>query len=147
MKLITAIGATISLFAAWFVLAANPGAQLPPLDPLQATLGVSNASFVAQTADWVPAHLYATIEAAYDHPGFSFVRILQRCPVWTPDIFQEAAQRLEEKGLLVVDNGLAQQWQKSFETRGGAKREQMKKELELTPEEWQLIARLRNQVY
>jgi len=64
------------------------GSVLPALDPLQTTLGVSNASFVAQTADWVPAHLYATLQAAYAHNGFSFIRILQRCPKFTPDVFQ-----------------------------------------------------------
>ncbi|MEK8036181.1 MAG: thiamine pyrophosphate-dependent enzyme, partial [candidate division NC10 bacterium] len=55
------------------------GALLPALNPLSATLGVTNASFVAQTGDWVPAHLYATLLAAYRHRGFAFVRILQRC--------------------------------------------------------------------
>ncbi|HNO11727.1 MAG TPA: thiamine pyrophosphate-dependent enzyme, partial [bacterium] len=37
------------------------GSQLPPINPIQTTLGVSNVSFVAQTVDWNPAHLYATI--------------------------------------------------------------------------------------
>ena len=82
------------------------GAQLPALDPLQATLGVSNASFVAQTADWVPAHLYSTLEAAYDHPGFSFVRILQRCPKFTPDIFEKSVKDPETTELLVHEEGV-----------------------------------------
>ena len=82
------------------------GAQLPALDPLQATLGVSNASFVAQTADWVPAHLYATLEAAYDHPGFSFIRVLQRCPKFTPDIFEQAVKNPETTELLVHEKGV-----------------------------------------
>ncbi len=47
-------------------------------------LGVTNASFVAQTAEWVPAHLFATLRAAYQHRGLAFVRILQRCPIYTP---------------------------------------------------------------
>ena len=82
------------------------GAHLPALDPLQATLGVSNASFVAQTADWVPAHLYATMQAAYEHPGFSFVRILQRCPKFTPDVFQKNVEDPNLTELLVHDNGV-----------------------------------------
>jgi 2-oxoglutarate ferredoxin oxidoreductase subunit beta len=82
------------------------GAQLPALDPLQATLGVSNASFVAQTADWVPAHLYATLEAAYDHPGFSFVRVLQRCPKFTPDVFEQSVKDPETTELLVHEEGV-----------------------------------------
>jgi 2-oxoglutarate ferredoxin oxidoreductase subunit beta len=82
------------------------GAHLPALDPLQATLGVSNASFVAQTADWVPAHLYATIQAAYDHPGFSFVRILQRCPKFTHDVFQKNVENPDLTELLVHEKGV-----------------------------------------
>ncbi|MEE4216856.1 MAG: thiamine pyrophosphate-dependent enzyme [Xanthomonadales bacterium] len=82
------------------------GAVLPALDPLQATLGVTNASFVAQTADWVPVHLYATLQAAYDHPGFSFVRILQRCPKFTPDVFQKQVQDPDLTELLVHENGV-----------------------------------------
>ncbi|MBT4519518.1 MAG: 2-oxoglutarate oxidoreductase [Halieaceae bacterium] len=82
------------------------GSVLPPLDPLQATLGVSNASFVAQTADWVPAHLYATLQAAYEHRGFSFVRILQRCPKFTPDVFTEQVKNPDLTELLVHENGV-----------------------------------------
>ena len=82
------------------------GSILPPIDPLQATLGVSNASFVAQTADWVPAHLYATLEEAYAHPGFSFVRILQRCPKFTPDVFTANVKNPDLTELLVHDNGV-----------------------------------------
>jgi 2-oxoglutarate ferredoxin oxidoreductase subunit beta len=82
------------------------GALLPALDPLQATLGVSNASFVAQTADWVPAHLYATLEAAYAHPGFSFVRVLQRCPKFTPDVFTAFVKNPDLTELLVHENGV-----------------------------------------
>jgi len=82
------------------------GSVLPPLDPLQATLGVSNASFVAQTADWVPAHMYATLQAAYEHPGFSFIRILQRCPKFTPDVFQDQIKNPDLTELLVHENGV-----------------------------------------
>jgi 2-oxoglutarate ferredoxin oxidoreductase subunit beta len=63
------------------------GAFLPPLNPLTATLGFTNVSFVAQSVDWNPLHLYATLLEAYRHPGLSFVRILQRCPTYTPHIF------------------------------------------------------------
>jgi 2-oxoglutarate ferredoxin oxidoreductase subunit beta len=82
------------------------GSVLPALDPLQATLGISNASFVAQTADWVPAHMYATLQAAYEHPGFSFVRILQRCPKFTPDVFDENIKNPDLTELLVHENGI-----------------------------------------
>ena len=82
------------------------GSVLPALNPLQTTLGVSNASFVAQTADWVPAHLYATLQAAYEHPGFSFVRILQRCPKFTPDVFQDQIKNPDLTELLIHEDGV-----------------------------------------
>jgi 2-oxoglutarate ferredoxin oxidoreductase subunit beta len=61
---------------------------------------------VAQTADWVPAHLFATLQAAYEHPGFSFIRILQRCPKFTPDVFQKNVENPDLTELLVHDNGI-----------------------------------------
>jgi 2-oxoglutarate ferredoxin oxidoreductase subunit beta len=82
------------------------GAHLIPLNPLTATLGVSNASFVAQTADWIPAHLYATVRAAYRHRGFAFVRVLQRCPQYTTDIFEEAVRNPDRVELLVHPDGV-----------------------------------------
>ncbi len=63
------------------------GAWLPPLDPIQTTLGITNASFVAQTVDWNPPHLLATLQAAHRHPGLAFVRIIQRCPHYVDGIF------------------------------------------------------------
>lgn len=82
------------------------GAVLIPLNPISATLGVSNASFVAQTADWIPAHLYATLRAAYHHRGFSFVRVLQRCPQYTSDLYEEAVRNPKLIELLVHPDGV-----------------------------------------
>ena len=82
------------------------GSWLPALNPLSVSLGVTNASFVAQTAEWVPAHLAATLRAAYHHKGLSFVRILQRCPVYTPALFQQAVQDPARITLLVHEDGL-----------------------------------------
>jgi 2-oxoglutarate ferredoxin oxidoreductase subunit beta len=82
------------------------GSWLPPMNPLEATLGVTNASFVAQTAEWVPAHLFATLKAAYHHKGFSFVRILQRCPAYLPKLFEEAVTNPERIEMLVHPDGL-----------------------------------------
>ncbi len=56
------------------------GVTLSPLNPLLITLSITNASFVAQTVDWNPPHMYATLRAAHRHQGLSFIRILQRCP-------------------------------------------------------------------
>lgn len=63
------------------------GTILSPIDPLSATLAITNASFVAQTVDWNPPHLFATLKAAHAHDGLAFVRILQRCPHYTPEIW------------------------------------------------------------
>ncbi|HEX9728036.1 MAG TPA: thiamine pyrophosphate-dependent enzyme [Gemmatimonadales bacterium] len=83
------------------------GSYLEPLNPLTATLGITNASFVAQTADWVPAHLYATLEAAYRHKGFSFVRVLQRCPQFTPGLWDEAVRNPDRTEMLQHPDGIA----------------------------------------
>ncbi|MEW6742966.1 MAG: thiamine pyrophosphate-dependent enzyme [Planctomycetota bacterium] len=64
------------------------GAWLPPLNPLTATLGISNCSFVAQTVDWNPLHLHATLYKAFQHKGLSFVRIIQRCPQYTLHVYE-----------------------------------------------------------
>jgi 2-oxoglutarate ferredoxin oxidoreductase subunit beta len=82
------------------------GSYLPALNPIEATLGFTNASFVAQTAEWIPAHLYETLKAACQHKGFSFVRILQRCPVYTAAIFEEAVRKPEVIELLIHDDGV-----------------------------------------
>jgi 2-oxoglutarate/2-oxoacid ferredoxin oxidoreductase subunit beta len=82
------------------------GSWLPALNPITATLGITNVSFVAQTAEWIPAHLYATLEAAYRHPGFAFVRILQRCPEFTPDLYADAVKKPDLNELLVHADGI-----------------------------------------
>ena len=82
------------------------GSYLPALNPLTVTLGVTNASFVAQTAEWSPPHLEATLRAAFDHPGLAFVRILQRCPVYMPDNFTDAVSDRSLVELLVHDSGV-----------------------------------------
>ncbi|MBI2375782.1 MAG: 2-oxoglutarate oxidoreductase [Deltaproteobacteria bacterium] len=64
------------------------GAVLDALDPLAVTLSITNASFVAQSVDWNPIHVYATLKAAHQHPGLAFVRILQRCPHYTDSVFE-----------------------------------------------------------
>jgi 2-oxoglutarate/2-oxoacid ferredoxin oxidoreductase subunit beta len=60
------------------------GAYLEALQPLTVTLGVQNVSFVAQAVDWIPELLYDIVLAAWRHKGFSFVRIVQRCPEFMP---------------------------------------------------------------
>ena len=82
------------------------GSYLPALNPIQATLGITNASFVAQTAEWIPAHLFATLQAAYKHRGFAFVRVLQRCPVFTEDIYLDAVRNPEMIEMLDHPDGV-----------------------------------------
>lgn len=82
------------------------GSWLPALNPLEVTLGVTNCSFVAQTAEWAPMHLFETLKAAHRHRGFSFVRILQRCPVFSPEVFQRAVRDPDMVELLVHEDGV-----------------------------------------
>ncbi len=82
------------------------GAWLPPLNPSTATLGFANVSFVAQTIDWNPPHVHATLMAAFRHKGFSFVRIFQRCPQYTPTVFEEAQNDPTLVMLLTHANGV-----------------------------------------
>jgi 2-oxoglutarate ferredoxin oxidoreductase subunit beta len=83
------------------------GSYLEALNPLTVTLGVTNVSFVAQAVDWMPEVLYDIIRAAYLHRGFSFVRILQRCPEWLPKMFEPWLQDPGRTLLLTHRNGLA----------------------------------------
>jgi len=82
------------------------GTQLQPINPLSVTLGVANASFVAQTVDWIPDLLYQTIHRAFKHKGFSFVRILQRCPEYVPELFEPWVADPSKILLLSHENGL-----------------------------------------
>lgn len=82
------------------------GSVLPPVNPLQTSLGMSNASFVAQTADWVPGHLYATIRAAYEHPGFAFVKIIMRCSKFMGPLVKEMTRDREHLIMLSHNHGI-----------------------------------------
>ena len=82
------------------------GSVLPPINPIQTTLGVSNVSFVAQTADFMPGHLYATIKAAYEHQGFSFVKIMMRCPKFMQEQAKALVADKEHITMLTHENGI-----------------------------------------
>jgi 2-oxoglutarate ferredoxin oxidoreductase subunit beta len=83
------------------------GSYLEALQPLQVTLGVQNVSFVAQAVDWIPEVLYDILHAAYRHRGFSFVRILQRCPEWLPKLFDPFVKDPQRVCLLHHERGLS----------------------------------------
>ncbi len=82
------------------------GAILEPFNPVLTALGVCNASFVAQAPDWIPNVLYGILKAALDHKGFSFIRILQRCPKYTSQIFDEAIADPKKVLVLTHANGI-----------------------------------------
>ncbi|MCA9596369.1 MAG: hypothetical protein KC776_23805 [Myxococcales bacterium] len=82
------------------------GAPLSPLNPLSVILGITNASFLAQTVDWNPAHVMATLKMAYHHEGLSFVRILQRCPHYMDHVWDEVQDDPSKLLLLEHENGI-----------------------------------------
>ncbi len=83
------------------------GAWLPPLNPIAATLGFPNVSFVAGTVDWNPPHVHATLQAAFRHKGLSFVHIAQRCPQYTPGVFAETQRDPSLLKLLTHERGIS----------------------------------------
>jgi len=82
------------------------GAYLDPLNPLTVTLGVPNVSFVAQAADWIPETLFDIVTRAYHHRGFSFVRVLQRCPEFMDHLFDPWVHDPSKMRLLVHADGM-----------------------------------------
>ena len=50
--------------------------------------------------------MLATLRAAYRHRGLSFVRILQRCPIYASAIYQQAVSDPARIALLVHDDGV-----------------------------------------
>jgi len=82
------------------------GSYLDALNPLTVSLGVSNVSFIAQAVDWIPETLFDIVKAAYHHKGFSFVRIIQRCPEWLPKSLEPWLQDPERIQLLHHADGL-----------------------------------------
>ena len=82
------------------------GAPLRALNPLTVTLGITNVSFVAQVVEWIPELLYDVIRQAYHHNGFAFIRILQRCPHFMPNIFSSLLGDPRNLMLLRHENGM-----------------------------------------
>ena len=82
------------------------GAYLEPLNPLTITLGVQNVSFVAQAVDWIPEIVYDILSMAFHHRGFSFIRIIQRCPEFLPNLFDPWLHDPQRTMLLTHEQGL-----------------------------------------
>ena len=90
-----------------FVTNTHPqGARLPSLNVISNMLGFTNVSFVARTLDWNPLHLHQTLRLAHRHRGLSFVHILQRCPTYTAEIFEELQRDPDRIELLVHEDGV-----------------------------------------
>ncbi|HET9651909.1 MAG TPA: thiamine pyrophosphate-dependent enzyme [Usitatibacter sp.] len=82
------------------------GTWLEPLNPLAVTLGVQNVSFVANAVDWIPESLYEILKAAYHHKGMGFVRIVQRCPEWLPDMWDAFVKDPQRTVMLRHEDGM-----------------------------------------
>jgi 2-oxoglutarate ferredoxin oxidoreductase subunit beta len=82
------------------------GSHLEPLNPISVTLGIRNASFVAQAADWIPDLTHSIIQQGFRHKGFSFIRVLQRCPEFLAHRYDDWVQDPERMLLLKHENGL-----------------------------------------
>jgi 2-oxoglutarate ferredoxin oxidoreductase subunit beta len=63
------------------------GSTMTPMNPLTLIVGITNVSFLAQTATWLPIHMYETMKLAFEHKGLSFVRVLQRCPAYAEKLY------------------------------------------------------------
>jgi 2-oxoglutarate ferredoxin oxidoreductase subunit beta len=82
------------------------GATLKALNPLTTTLGITNASFVAQVVEWIPELLYDVIRQAHHHKGFAFIRILQRCPHFMPTLWDGLLSHPDNLMMLQHENGM-----------------------------------------
>jgi len=82
------------------------GTYLEPINPVSVSLGIRNVSFVAQAVDWIPELLHDIIAQAYHHKGFSFVRVLQRCPEFLLHRFDDWVQNPDKMLLLHHANGV-----------------------------------------
>lgn len=82
------------------------GTYLEPINPVSVSLGIRNVSFVAQAVDWIPEMLHDIIAEAFHHKGFSFVRILQRCPEFLDHRFDDWVQEPDWMLLLHHDDGV-----------------------------------------
>lgn len=97
------------------------GSYLDALNPLTVSLGVSNVSFIAQAVDWIPETLFDIVKAAYHHKGFSFVRIIQRCPEWLPKSLEpwvqdpDRVQLVHHADGIQISQGLARVYKNQVE--------------------------------
>lgn len=77
------------------------GSYLESLNPLSVIMSITNVSFLAQTATWLPVHMEDVLHKAWKHKGLSFVRILQRCPIFMPNFFTLGG---EQSSMMFLEN-------------------------------------------
>jgi 2-oxoglutarate ferredoxin oxidoreductase subunit beta len=56
--------------------------------------------------DWIPDLVHDIIQAGFRHRGFSFIRVLQRCPEYMAHRYDDWMQHPERMLLLKHENGL-----------------------------------------
>jgi len=75
------------------------------IDPIAFALG-AGATFVARTIDVDAPHLQQTLHAAHAHKGTALVEILQNCPVYNDNEWQEVEDRTTRiAAALVLEDG------------------------------------------
>ena len=68
------------------------GSSDRPVNPVKQAVS-AGATFVARASAMNPNHLLATMEAAMDHDGFSFIQCLSECVEFFPGAFDKAIPR------------------------------------------------------
>ncbi len=68
------------------------GAVDRPINPMKQAI-MAGATFVARTTHTNPNHVLAMMEAALDHPGFSFIECLSECVEFYPGAFDGSNPR------------------------------------------------------
>ncbi|HEX6666419.1 MAG TPA: 2-oxoacid:ferredoxin oxidoreductase subunit beta [Solirubrobacterales bacterium] len=80
------------------------GSEDHPFNPLALALG-ADASFVARTIDIEKKHLAATLRAAAEHPGSSFVEIYQNCNVFNDGAFDAVRGKAGADNQIRLEHG------------------------------------------
>ena len=60
----------------------------------------------AAWVEWIPELLYEVLKAGFKHKGFSFIRVLQRCPHFMQDIFTQLMTDPANVLLLTHEDGM-----------------------------------------
>jgi len=72
-----------------------------PIDPITFALG-SGATFVARTIDVDANHMQDMLKRAHQHKGTAFIEILQNCPVFNDDTWEELESRKSRSDTALV---------------------------------------------